>query len=106
MTNNRDVCRAALEAEQDPATIGHALARCRESRDWSREQLAEWLGLTPTGLAAIAVEKLPREAIVTRDGVRNAYAPAIARRWIGALARPYGADARRLAEALEVSIDG
>jgi len=72
--------QTALAAEQNPALIGSALAAYRESRGWSREQLAEWLGLSADGLAGLALE------------VRDA-APA-------ALGERYGTDEGRLSMVL------
>ena len=88
MTSDRLLRQAALEAESDPATIGHALARYRAARGWSRARLAEWLGVTPTGLAALAIQPRPDPAAPT-------FADLVA-----GLADRYGVDPWRLADAL------
>ena len=49
-------------AVSHPETIGHALACYREARGWFREQLADWLGVSPTGLAALAIQPRPNPA--------------------------------------------
>ena len=59
MTSDRQIRQAALDAESRSGTIGHALARYREARGWSRDELAAWLGVTVDGLAAISVELVP-----------------------------------------------
>ena len=47
-------------AEQDSDRIGFVLAAFRSQRGWSREQLADWLGITPDDFARLATEIRPR----------------------------------------------
>ena len=94
MTSDRELHRAALDAEARSTTIGHALARSREARGWSRDELADWLGVTPPGLAAIALEPMPTHEITRRSGVLYPAATVFV------LADRYGAYNDRLLEAI------
>ena len=88
-----NVARAALtSAEQDPDTIGHALAGYRMRRDWTHEDLAAFLGLALNQLAALSVE--PRPRIRSHEGT---WSPGSG---IYALAEAHGADSHRLFEAI------
>jgi hypothetical protein len=85
--------RAALAAaEQDPGTIGHALAGYRMRRGWTHEDLAAFLGLTLNQLATLSVE--PRPRIRNHEGI---WSPGSG---IYALAEAHGADSHRLFEAI------
>ncbi len=91
-------------AQQRPSPV----ARCREevaprvARGWSREQLAAWLGVSLDGLAALALEQHPQRPVATAPPV-EIQPPPKAR--VAALANHYGANVRRLAEALGVRLE-
>jgi hypothetical protein len=86
--------RAALAAaEQDPETVGRALAGYRQRQGWTYEDLAAFLGLTLRQLAALAVELRPM--IRSKQGT---WSPGSG---IYALAEAHGADNHRLFEAIE-----
>ena len=89
MTSVRLLRQAAIAAEARPGTIGHALARYREDRGWTRADLADWLGVTTTTLAAMALEPVPRPEALSAD--ENPCEQ---------LGERFDADAGRLAEAL------
>src|SRR5688572_19514672 len=60
--------RAALTAaEQDPGTIGHALAEYRTQRGWTHEDLAAFLGLALNHLVMLSAE--PRPRIRSHEGI-------------------------------------
>ena len=84
-----------ISTAQDAGAIGHALARFREARGWSRDELAGWLGVTADGLAAIALEPLPVYEI-TGGGVLYPAATVFV------LADHYDAANDRLLEAIEI----
>lgn len=85
--------RAALAAaEQDSETIGHALAEYRQSRGWSQDDLAAFLGLTLRQLASLAAEIRP--LVRSKEGT---WSPGSG---IYALAEAHGADGHRLFEAV------
>jgi hypothetical protein len=46
-------------AEQDDDLVGYVLATFRRQRDWTREQLADWLGIAVDDLTRMAVERRP-----------------------------------------------
>jgi hypothetical protein len=48
-----------LHAEQDESRVGYVLAAFRARRGWSREQLADWLGIRPDDLIHLVVEIRP-----------------------------------------------
>ena len=88
LTSDRDLRIAALAAERDPAYVAHALAASRERIGADREGLAQWLGIAPDRLAALAIQPRPDPAAPTfTDQVRE-------------LADRYGAQPDRLADAL------
>ncbi len=88
LTSDRLLRQAALIAEQDPTTIGHALLVARRQLGYDHAELARWLGVGPNQLAALAITPRPDPSVPTfAEDVR-------------ALAERYGADPGRLAEAL------
>ena len=89
MTSRRQLRQAALDAESRPGTIGHALARSREARGWSRDELAAWLGTSLDGLAGLALEPRSRPGYPMTTGIP-----------LERLADRHGADRGRLREAL------
>jgi hypothetical protein len=85
--------REALAAsEQDPEKIGHALAGYRKRQGWMHEDLASFLGLTRSQLAALSAECRPR--FRSKQGI---WSPGSG---IYALAEAHGADSHRLFEAI------
>ena len=64
MISDQQLRQTTPTAEQDPTTIGHALARYRDARGWSRDELAAWLGVDPNRLAALAIQPRPDPALV------------------------------------------
>jgi hypothetical protein len=89
MTSDRMLRQAALRAEHDPSFVGHALAAWCRSRGWERSDLADWLGISTTALAALALEHIADPGYPFDAGVpqRN-------------LSERYGIDARRLTQVL------
>jgi hypothetical protein len=64
--------QAALrDAERDCDRVGYMLAAFHERRGWSREQLADWLGIVPDELVRLAVEIRPAAV----NGVTLLYKP-------------------------------
>jgi hypothetical protein len=80
LTSARLLQQTALAAESHAALVGSVLAAHRGRERWTREQLADWLGLSFDGLALLALE--PRDADVD------------------VLAERYGLNRGRLAQAL------
>ena len=78
---------AVRHAKQSFDRVGYVLAAFRLRRGWSRELLADWLGISADDLARLAIEARP--AAVGKD---LTYDPAPIR----ALAAAYGAHAVRL----------
>ena len=87
LTSDRQFRQAALAAEQDPTLAASALAARRAALVTDHAGLAAWLGMTPNGLAAPALEPRPDPAAAFADQVRR-------------LAERFGADPDRLADAL------
>src|SRR5215218_6913607 len=83
---------ALAAAEQDPERIGHALAGYRKRQGWTHEDLARFLGLTRSQLAALSAECRPH--IRGKQGI---WSPGSG---IYALAEAHGADSHRLFEAV------
>lgn len=81
-----------VAAEQDPEKIGHALADYRKRQGWTHEELARFLGLTRSQLAALSAEYRPR--FRSKQGT---WSPGSG---IYALAEAHGADSHRLFEAI------
>jgi hypothetical protein len=50
---------ALRHAEQDSDRVGYVLATFRTQRGWSREQLADWLGIEPDELVRLAAKVRP-----------------------------------------------
>ena len=88
LTSDRDLRIAALAAERDPGTIAHALVTARRQLVTDHAGLAAWLGVTPTRLAALAIQPRPDPA-----------APTFADE-VWELAERFGAEPGRLADAL------
>ena len=66
-----EIATHAQPTKSRPGTIGHALPRYREAGDWTRDELAEWLGVSLDGLAAIMVEPInDAEQSTRRYGIR------------------------------------
>ncbi len=88
LTSGRLLRQTALAAEQDAFYIAHALASYRERLGYDQAGLAQWLGVGPNQLAALAIRPRPDPSSPTfADDVQ-------------ALADRYSADPGRLAEAL------
>ncbi len=88
LTSDRQLRQAALAAEQDPYYVGHALAAYRERIGADHAGLATWLHVTPSQLAALAIQPRPDPSGATfADQIRH-------------LAERFGADPGRLADAL------
>ena len=88
LTSGRLLRQTALVAEQDAFYIAHALASYRERLGFDQAGLAQWLGVGPNQLAALAIKPRP-------DPSTPAFADEVQ-----TLAERYGADPGRLAEAL------
>ena len=89
LTSDRQLRQAALAAEQDPATIAHALVTARRQLVTDHTGLASWLGIDADRLAALVLERRPDPAAPDFvDQVRQ-------------LAERYGANPGRLGDALE-----
>jgi hypothetical protein len=84
---------ALVAAEQDPEKMGHALAGYRKRQGWTHEDLAAFLGLTLSQLAALSAECRP--LVRSKQGI---WSPGAG---IYALAESHGADGHRLFEAVE-----
>ena len=84
---------ALTAAEQDPEKIGHALADYRKRRGWTHEDLAAFLGLALSQLAALSDERRPH--FRSKEGL---WSPGSG---IYALAEAHGADNHRFFEAIE-----
>lgn len=89
MTSDRDLRLAALAAEQDPHYVAHALADARARLMADHAGLATWLHVTPSQLAALAIQPRPDPSAPT-------FVEQVQR-----LAEHYGADPGRLADALD-----
>ena len=83
---------ALAAAEQDPEKIGYALAGYRKRHGWTHEDLADFLGLTRSQLAALSAVRRPR--FQSKHGV---WSPGSG---IYALAEAHGADSHRFFEAI------
>jgi len=49
--------------------IGDVIARYHDARGWSRDELAGWLCVSATGLAAMSLESMPVYEITEGGGV-------------------------------------
>jgi hypothetical protein len=78
--------QAALAAEADSTLVGSALAAIRRRYVWNRHDLARWLDLSLDQLDSLSLEPLIGLPMTAGS--------------CEALARRYGANARRLAAAL------
>jgi hypothetical protein len=78
----------AVLAERDPGSVACALAAFRKRHGFERSGLAAWLRLSPDRLVVLALERRP-------DSTDSKYGAAVA-----LPADRYGADLRRLTEAL------
>jgi len=88
VTSDRLLRQAGLLAERDAGTVAAALASFRGRVGLDHTVVATWLGMNPTQLAALGLCGRP-------DPGSPAFSEAV-----GVLARRYGVDAERLAEAL------
>ena len=85
---------AALEhAERDDDRVGYVLTTFRSQRGWSREQLADWLGVGLDDFGRLAITTRPRAV----NGLTLLYDPEP----INELADICGAHRERLYEAFE-----
>jgi hypothetical protein len=84
--------RAVDDAEQDDDLTGCVLVSFRMQHGWSRDQLADWLGISPDDYARLAIERRP--LAVTSTLVYD-------RATITALAERVGAHPERLYEAFD-----
>jgi hypothetical protein len=80
--------QSAVLAERDPGTVAFALAAFRRLRGFERSGLAAWLGITPDQLVALTLEPRPDRAAPEYEDI------------VAGLARLYGVNPARLAEAL------
>jgi hypothetical protein len=71
-----ELFRQAHEAETDLGLMGSALARYCELQGWSREELADWLGISTLSLAALYCEPRPVPVLTTGpQGGRGVFTP-------------------------------
>jgi hypothetical protein len=82
---------AIRQAERHPDRVGYVLATFRMQQDWSREQLADWLGVSADDFGRLAIEIRPRAV----DGLTLLYDPEP----INEVADRHGAHRERLYEA-------
>lgn len=59
LTSDRMLRQAALTAELDPERVGYTFAAWCRGYGWARSDLADWLGVTTSQLAALALERRP-----------------------------------------------
>ena len=84
-------------AESDTGSMGSALTLFRPVPDWTRADLAQWLGVGEAAPAALCCEPRPVPTITAgHDGVRGVFT---AEGGILVLADRYGADGERLLRA-------
>jgi hypothetical protein len=83
---------AVNRAERDPDRVGFVLMAFRRQRGWSREQLADWLGIATEDYGRLASERRP---LCVRDNLTHDPVP------ITPLAERFGAHPERLIEAFE-----
>ncbi len=88
VTSDRLLRHVATLAERDPGTVAATLASYRKQLGLDHVGLAGWLGMNPTQLTTLGLCARPDQA-----------SPAFAD-LVEELARRYGADTGRLAEAL------
>jgi len=95
-----ELFRRAHEAETDLGLMGSALTRYCELQGWSREELADWLGISTRSLAALYCEPRPIPILTTGlQGGRGVFTPSGG---VMALADEYEARSHILLDAFNV----
>jgi hypothetical protein len=97
LTSTRLLRQEAIAAERDRERVGWAFAAWCAARGWERSDLAEYLGVTVDQLAAMALERLPKQEWQRTNGHLEWVTVGVPR---SVLAERYGADAKRLAAVL------
>jgi hypothetical protein len=90
LTSERLLRQTALAVERDPDFVGYAFAAWCAARGWERSDLADYLGVTVSQLAAMAI--IARADYRFSMDANGSEAKS--------LARQFGADASRLAQVL------